>query len=433
MTTETASPTAPHRPIGARRAWAMLVALTLLTVIGMTVVLPVLPFVVLRYVPDQGHLAIWVGILEGVNALCAFLVAPILGGLSDRIGRRPVIIASAFGAALGYLLFGLGGSIWMLLIGRIVQGITAGDMPALFAYLADITPPAQRARRFGLLGALSGIGMMAGPALGGLLAAISTDLPVFVTAAIALVIAILSIFALPESLAPERRTPRLDLRALHPLRVFRDAFARRELRGLLFGFVLVTVPFVFFVNNFSVLALDELSWTATQVGLLTAVVGILDIAIQGGLLAILLPRIGERGIIISGIVTQAVGLVALGVIGSLLAQPWLFVVGTLVLAAGQGATTATIDGVLSNSVGDDEQGWIAGAAQSLNSAIGMLAPVVAGLLYTVVAHSAPYWIGAVLMLAAVVVFVRARIASAAAGEGPGARGETAPEPAAASS
>lgn len=389
----------------------MLIVLTMLTTTGMTIVLPILPFVVQRYVPGHGTLAVWVGVLETVNALCAFVAAPFLGRVSDRYGRRPVIIVAAFGAALGYLLFGIGGSIWVLLAGRMVQGITAGDLPALFAYLADITPPAQRAKRFGLLGALSGIGTMVGPALGGLLAAVNVDLPVFATAAVALVIAVLSIAVLPESLRPENRAARLELRALHPFGAFREAFGRRELRGLLVGLVLVTMPFMCFVNNFSVLAIDQIRWNPTQIGFLTATVGIVDIVIQGGLLGVLLPRIGERGVVVSGVVTQALGCLALAVVGSLLAQPWLFVVGTLALAAGQGGATAAMDGLLSGAVGDDEQGWLAGTTQSLSSAIGMVAPLLAGVLYAGIAHSAPYWLGLVMMSAAALVLARARFDS----------------------
>lgn len=391
----------------------MLIVITMLTTAGMTVVLPILPFVVLRYVDEPAHLAVWVGVLETVNALCAFTVAPLLGRVSDRFGRRPVIVIAAFGAVIGYLLFGIGGSIWILLLGRIVQGATAGDLPALFAYLADITPPEQRAKRFGLLGALSGIGTMVGPALGGLLAAIDVALPVFATAGFALIIAILSIFFLPESLVPAKRTPRLDLTALHPFRAIRDAFRRPELRGLLLGVVLASVPFFFFVNNFSVLALDAVHWNATLVGLLTASVGVIDIIIQGVLLGVLLPRIGERAVIVSGIATQAFGLLALVVVASVFAQPWVFVVGALALAAGQGAAVATMDGVLSNAVGDDEQGWLAGTTQSLNSAIGMIAPLLAGVLYAGIAHAAPYAVGFVLMVAAAIVIRRTTFGDAA--------------------
>ncbi|MET0672296.1 MAG: MFS transporter [Microbacterium pygmaeum] len=405
------TPSVPRRD--AQRAWVMLIVLTMLTVIGMTVVLPVLPFVVLQYVGNESDLAIWVGVLEAINGLCAFLVAPFLGRLSDRFGRRPVIIAAAFGAAFAMTLFGIGGALWVLVLARAIQGLTAGDMPALFAYLADITPPEERARRFGILGALSGIGMMIGPALGGLLAAVSIDLPVFLTAGVSLTVAILSIFLLPESLRPGNRIASILVRDVQPFAVFKAAFGRRELRGLLIGFALLALPFGFFVNNFSVLALDSIQWGPTAIGLMTASVGVVDILIQGVLLGILLPRIGERGVIISGIVAQTIGLVALALVASIFAQPLLFIVGALVLAAGQGASQAAMDGAMSNAVGDDEQGWLGGATQSLNAAMSTIAPLIAAALYATVSHAAPYWLGAGIMVVAAIVVGRAHIANTA--------------------
>lgn len=397
----------------------MLVVLTLLTVIGMTVVLPVLPFVVLEYVSTEDDLAIWVGILEAVNGLCAFLIAPFLGRLSDRFGRRPIIIAAAFGAALAMTLFGIGGALWILVLARVIQGLTAGDLPALFAYLADITPPEQRARRFGVLGALSGIGTMIGPAIGGLLAVVSVQLPVFVTAGVGLVIAVLSIFLLPESLPRESRIRAIVLREVHPLAVFRTVFRRPELRGLMIGFALLALAFGFFVNNFSVLALDTIHWGPTQVGLLITAVGVVDILIQGVLLGLLLPRMGERAVILSGVLAQAAGLVALAIVGSILAEPWLFIVGALVLAGGQGAAQAAMDGAMSNAVGDDEQGWLGGATQSFAAAMMAAAPLIAGGLYAAVSPAAPYGLGALLMLAAAVVVARARIVERAKRVGEG--------------
>jgi len=411
MTTPKLSGGADERT--SNRAWIMLIVLTMLTVIGMTVVLPVLPFVVLQYVSHEHDLAIWVGVLEAVNGLCAFLAAPLLGRLSDRFGRRPVIIAAAFGGALSMALFGIGGALWVLVLARVIQGLTAGDLPALFAYLADITPPEKRAQRFGLLGALSGIGMMIGPAVGGLLAAVSLQLPVFLTAAVGLTIAILSIFLLPESLKPQNRAKSISLRQVQPFAVFKDAFGRKELRALMIGFGLLALPFGFFVNNFSVLALDSIQWGPTQIGLLTAGVGIIDILIQGVLLAILLPRIGERGVIVSGIVTQMLGLAGLAIVASVFAQPWVFIVGALLLAAGQGASQAALDGAMSNAVGDDEQGWLGGATQSLNAAMSTVAPLIAAALYTTVSHAAPYWLGVVLMIIAAIVVAKAHIPNSA--------------------
>ncbi len=395
----------------------MLVVLTMLTVVGMTIVLPVLPFVVLQYVSHEADLAIWVGVLEAINGLCAFLVAPFLGRLSDRFGRRPVIIGAAFFAALSMAMFGIGGALWVLVLARVIQGLTAGDMPALFAYLADITPPEKRAQRFGLLGALSGIGMMVGPALGGVLAAVDLRLPVFLTAGVALTIAVLSLFLLPESLAPENRIRAIRARDVHPFAVFRNAFGRRELRALLIAFALMALPFGFFVNNFSVLALDSLAWGPTQIGLLTAGVGVIDILIQGVLLAILLPRIGERGVVVSAIVAQALGLAALAIVASVFAQPWVFIVGALMLAAGQGASQAAMDGAMSNAVGDDEQGWLGGVTQSLTAAMNTIAPLIAAALYAMVSHAAPYWLGVAIMALAAVVVLRAHIRNTATTSG----------------
>lgn len=401
-----------------RWAWPMLVTVTMLNVIGMTIVLPILPFVVRDAMPSFGTLALWVGLLEAVNALCAFLAAPVLGGISDRWGRRPVIVIGAFGAAAGFLIFALGGflagslsgAIWLLLLGRVVQGVTAGDMPALFAYVADITPAEERAKRYGMLGALTGIGFMIGPAVGGLLAAHSVDLPVLATAAVALTVGVVTLVALPESHAPENRTDRLTVGQIHPLRVFRQAFARPSLRMLLTGLLLVAIPFSFFVNNYSVLAMDTVDWSPTQIGLLNSCIGVLDIVIQGVLLGILLKWVGERGVILGGIVVQALGVLALALLASVLQQPWLLITGTLMLGAGEGPMTATLNGVLSTSVGDDEQGWLAGVTQGMQNAVGVVVPLAVGVLYGIGA-GVPYWIALVLLCAAFVILSRASFAS----------------------
>ncbi|MCX5384566.1 MFS transporter [Streptomyces sp. NBC_00083] len=400
-----APPPGPAAP-ALRRAWVVIVCLTLLNTIGMTVVFPVLPFVTLEYV-HEGSLALWVAVLESVNALCAFLVAPLLGGLSDRFGRRPILIISAFGAAAGYAVFGVGGALWVLVAARALQGLTAGDMPAIFAYVADITPAEDRAKRYGMLGALAGVGMMLGPAIGGALSTWHLDAPVHVTALMAVAVGAVSVFALPESLAPENRTAKVKLKDLHPFKVLKDAFARPELRLLLGGFTLAGIPFYFYANNLPVLGRDTVGWGATQIGLLMSVAGVLDIVIQGGLLALLLPRIGERGVVIAGLVGQTVGCAGMALVAHSLDAPQLLVAAALLFASGQGATTAALDAMMSNSVAASEQGWLAGGISSIGSAIQMTAPLLAGWLYVSSGRATPYTLGFVMLAAAAVLLLRA--------------------------
>jgi DHA1 family tetracycline resistance protein-like MFS transporter len=385
-------------------AWPLLIAITLLTTIGMTIVVPVLPFILREYVPEAS-LALWVGVLESVYALCAFLAAPFLGSFSDRFGRKPILVISVLGSAAGYLMFGIGGALWVLLVSRIIDGLTAGDLPVMFAYLADITPPEDRARRYGLLGALGGIGTMVGPAIGAFLATISLSAPVFATAAIAALIGVLSAVVLPESLAPENRSGELKLAELHPFTVISAAFGRRELRALLIGVTLISIPFAFFVNNVSVLALDAIHWGPTELGLLLSGVGVVDIIIQGALLGVLIRRFGERGVVIGGMVGQLVGCLGLALVASLVPASWLLATAGLVFAAGQGGMQAALDGLMSSAVGADEQGWLAGGLSSLGSAVQMTAPLLAGWLYGL-SHGAPYWISVVLIGVAAVTLAR---------------------------
>lgn len=395
------------RRAGSRRVWVVLAAITFLNSVGMTIVVPVLPFITLEYVPGRASLGWWVGLLEAVYALASFLVAPVLGGLSDRFGRRPVLVYSVLGAAVGYLLFGIGGSLWMLIAARVIQGLASGDMPALFGYVADITAPEDRARRFGLLGALTGVAFMVGPALGGFLARLSLSAPVYVTAGVSLLVGLISLVALPESLAAGNRAGRVRLMDLNPVKVISQAFSRPELRPILAGMALVTAPFIFFSSNSSVLALDVSGWGPSQIGLLLTVNGLLDVVIQGGLLALLIPRIGERGVVVAGVAAQAAGCLGLAAAASLLPSSGLLAGAILVFAAGQGGMSATLDGLMSSAVGPDEQGWLAGGWSSLNSAIQVVTPLTFGWLYSGLGHGLPYWIGLAMIGAAAIVLERA--------------------------
>jgi len=392
----------------------LLIVLTIsfLSTVGMALVFPVLPFIVGRYASDAGSTAFWVGVIEAAYAACAFVAAPFLGALSDRIGRRPVLIASLLGSAVGWALFGIGGALWVLLVARIIDGVTAGDMSVAFAYLADITAPEDRARRFGLSGAVGGVGFLLGPAIGGLLASVSLAAPLFAAAGVTALTALIAAVALPESLNRERRSQRLSLADINPLRSLVDAARRPGLGALMLAFTLAAVPMALFAGNVAVLAMDALSWSPVQVGLLMSGVGVVDIVVQGGLLALVLRLMGERGAVVGGLLGQAVACGLIVGVASVLPASWLFVTGALLFATTQGATGAVLQGLLSKAVGDDEQGWLAGSMSAVGSAVQMVGPLLAGLLYQRVAPWAPYLLVVVVMVVAAAVVQRLAFAPA---------------------
>ena len=381
----------------------LIFVIAFLNTMGATIVMPVLPFIAQRYTQDPAAVALWVGLLASAYSLCSLLAAPALGALSDRLGRKPVLLVCLVGSAVGYVIFGIGGAIWVLLLGRVIDGLTGGNISTIFAYLADVTPPEERARRFGLAGAITGAGFMIGPAIGGVLAQFGLSTPVYVAAAFSLVTAGLSLFALPESLDPAHRTTTFTLADVHPLRAIGDALERPGLRPLLLGVLLISIPMAGLQTNVGVFAKDAISWGPTQVGLLLFGVGIIDIVVQGGLLRILLPRIGERGVVLAGLIGQGIGYTILTIVGTLVSLPWLFVVGVLLFSASEGGSGPAIQGLISSAVSHREQGWVMGALQSMNSGARVAGPLLAGALYAGLGHSAPYWFG-LAVIAVLLVF-----------------------------
>lgn len=391
----------------AKSTWFLIASMFFLMAVGMTIVFPVLPFIIRKYLSNPSVLALWVGALQSVYSLCAFLSAPFLGKLSDRVGRRPILVVSLFGSVVGYVLFGIGGSIWVLALGRVIDGLTAGTSFTIFAYVSDVTPPEERATRFGLLGALGGIGFMVGPTIGGLLTNFGLATPVFVTAGITAVTALLSLFLLPETVAPEKRSKMiLSVGEILPFRSISDAFKRAELRPLLLILVLASIPNTFFEANVNVLGMDAVAWGPTQVGLLISGVGVIDIIVKGVLLRVLLKRLGERGVVLAGLAGMILGCAALALVGGSQPLVWLLVSGGLLLPGSEGGMKPALQGLLANAVTPDEQGWLAGSRESLSSAIEMIAPLLGGWLYSEAGHATPYWIGVVMIFAAIFVGVR---------------------------
>lgn len=373
-------------------------AVAFLDTLGMTIVMPVLPFLIRRYAHGAGTVALWAGVLMAVFALCAFVSAPALGALSDRVGRKPVLVLSVLGSAAGLVIFGIGGAMWVLIAGRVIDGLTAGNMSTVMAYLADITPEEDRSRRFGTAGAVSGFGFLAGPAAGGLLAHVGLAAPVFVAAGASVAAVLLAVFVLPESLTAERRTARVALAELHPFRAIGQAFERPGLRLVILTVLAIGIPIAGLQSNIAVFAVDALRWGPPQIGLLMLGVGVTDIVVQGMVVGGLSDRLGERRTVAVGLLVQMAAYLALAAVASL-TSPWLFVFGGSMIAAGEGVADPALNALASRTVSHREQGRLMGAMSSMGAGARAIGPLLAGALYALVGRAAPYWFGAVAVAA----------------------------------
>ena len=214
-----------------RSLW-IITGIIVLNGIGMTIVFPVFPFLVGNYVPVL-QVALGLNALVSVYAFCEFFSAPVFGALSDRFGRKPILIVSLLGSAVGYLVLGIGGALWVLFLGRIIDGLTAGNISTLFAYVADSTEPEERTKWFGYIGGAMGIGTMIGPAIGGFLGMSSITLPFYMTAGITFLSILCVYFFLPESLAPEKRTKHFSTKSINAFVHIKDIFSVKEAASLL--------------------------------------------------------------------------------------------------------------------------------------------------------------------------------------------------------
>lgn len=243
---------------------------------GISLVFPVLPFIVARYVPQVSSQAAMIGLLGASYAFCSFFSSPVLRALSDVYGRRPVILLSLAGSAIGYLIFGIGGGLWVLFLGRIIDGLCAGGMGALFGYLADTTPEQQRGRMFGQIGATVGAGFIVGPAIGGLASHLSLSAPMFLAAGVATLNMLWGAFMLPESRSTQHRTAPFDLSQLNPFKQLSGTLASPLLRRLVTVSVLFGLVFSL-MGLMALLTRDTLGWGPGQVSTVYIVVGFSDI------------------------------------------------------------------------------------------------------------------------------------------------------------
>jgi len=380
-----------EKPDAPRRGSVAVIAVTLfLNVTGFTLILPVIPFLVGRYVPPD-RVGLYVGLIVSVFALCAFTAAPVLGALSDRFGRRPVLLLSLIGSAIGYVIFGMGGALWVLFLGRIVDGLTAGNISTIFAYIADTHAPAERGRIYGLLGAIAGFGFMFGPVAGGFLGALSPTMPLFVAAAITVLCAFWVYIALPESVVRDKPPGPWQWRQLNPLGQLAGVLRYANLRVPFFAAFCFFFAGAMLQSNLSVYLKDVLQFGTTSIGWTLFGVGVMDIVSQGLLTRVLLPRVGSRMLTRLGLAINAVGF---AMIASLVFVPRIeFLAASIfVFTLGDGLFQPAMSEIIANAAPPDAQGRVQGANQAQQSLARMLGPLVPAIL-SPMSISAPYWVG----------------------------------------
>ncbi|MEP7120034.1 MAG: TCR/Tet family MFS transporter [Byssovorax sp.] len=349
----------------------------LLDTLGIGVIIPVLPRLIGSFLHDDlGRASTYYGAFIAVYAAMQFFFAPILGGLSDRFGRRPVILTSLAGAAIDYLLLAFAPSLAWLAVGRVFAGITGASFSAATAYIADVTPKEKRAQSFGLMGAAFGLGFIIGPALGGALGGFSLRLPFLVAAGLNLLNFVYGSFVLPESLGVENRRA-FTLRRANPLSSLRNLGRHPVLFGLTATLVCSYMAQQMLQSIWALHTQGRFGWGPFQVGASLAVVGISAAVVQGGLIRLILPRLGERRALLLGLAVNIAGYLALAAA----TQGWMMYAICVPFALGGLAGPAT-QAILSREVGPSEQGELQGSLSSLQSLTAILGPLLATALFT---------------------------------------------------
>ncbi|WP_240532271.1 MFS transporter [Agrobacterium tumefaciens] len=404
---------APHQtwPIKAIRDPIVVMAVSVfLNVTGFTLIDPVIPSLVGMYEPPS-RLALFVGLIISIYAACEFVAAPVLGAFSDRFGRKPVLLISLTGSAVGYLVFGMGGAIWVLFLGRIIDGLSAGNISVIYASVADVTPPRERGQVYGMLGAVGGAGFMLGPVMGGLLGQQSPSAPLFAAAGLTAVNILWVIIAVPESLPPTARDAPKSRLSFSPFTQFSYAFSFRALRFIFVPAFLFFLAGAMMQGNISVFLMSVLRFGPLGIGLVLFLVGMLDILSQGVLASRLLPRLGEIRVARTGLFFNIIGFAALGSVALLPSIP-LLIAAISLFTLGDGLFQPSSSALIANAAPADTQGRIQGANQGQQSIARMIGPLL-GAASTSLSISAPYWAGAVIVAVALTAIMHRRPSHAA--------------------
>jgi DHA1 family tetracycline resistance protein-like MFS transporter len=329
--------------------------------IGFGIIIPLLPF----YAETFGASPLVIGLLFAVFSVCQLVAAPVLGDWSDRYGRRPVLIFSLLGTVVSFVMLALAGSVFMLFLARIVDGLSGGNISTARAYVADVTEPKDRARAYGLIGAAFGLGFIFGPALSGLLASISYTAPIWAAAGITLVATAVAWLWLPETIHRARAGTGAPLRNL-PQMLKRPDLGRVLVIDFVYWFA-----FAIFQTTFALFTARRFQFNASQTGYFFSAFGILGAVVQGGFIRPVVHRLGDKPTFILGLVCSAAGLVA----ATLTHSVAIFAMTLVPLALGIGFGHPTVSSLVSRAARGDEQGRVQGAASAIESLGRTVGPV----------------------------------------------------------
>lgn len=356
------------QPVG-RNAFIFVVFTVFLDMVGYALIVPVLPFLLADLLDaPMADVVPWAGYVSGTFAVANLLAQPILGGLSDRFGRRPVLLASMAMLSVDFLIMGLSGHIATLFVGRALSGLAAATHSTAAAYIADVTEPADRGRAFGMMGAAFGLGFILGPALGGILGDIHPRAPFFAAAALAALNFCYGLFVLPESLAPELRRP-FDLRRANPFGALRHFAARPEILWFMVALGIYNLGHWVFPATWAWHGQIRYGWTMRDIGLSLTVVGLASAVFQGGLVGPLGRRLGPAGSVLVGGSAAVVALVGYALASSPFWVWWFVPVGAFA-----GLIGPSLQQVMSVRVSPSAQGELQGALASVQATTNIVGP-----------------------------------------------------------
>ncbi|MDE2330270.1 MAG: TCR/Tet family MFS transporter [Bradyrhizobium sp.] len=407
---EAAEPASVSEASSARGgAVAFIFVTILLDMLALGMVMPILPKLVESFVDNDTATAARIfGLFGTAWALMQFFFSPILGGLSDRFGRRPVVLLSNFGLAFDYVLMALAPSLIWLFVGRVISGITSASVSTAFAYIADITPAERRAAMFGKIGAAFGAGFIVGPAIGGLLGGFDPRLPFWVAAALSLANGLYGLLILPESLPPDRRSP-FRWKSANPLGALRLLRSNPVLAWLAVVTFIAQLAHVVLPSTFVLYATYRYRWDSATVGLTLAMVGVCAMAVQGAAIGPIVRRLGERRALLLGLGSGAIGFLIFGAAPS----GKLFWIGIPVMAL-WGVAGAATQALTTRLVAPDQQGQLQGATTSVQSVSQLLGPFLFTLTFAyfigaqapLILPGAPFLLASALLLLALWIAAR---------------------------